>query len=99
MTVAGAVGESDGVGLDGNAALPLQVHRVEHLLGHLALGERAGLLEQAVGQRGLAMVNVCDDREIAYVAGVRHASLSRVIQTIEPAARWSPDFLPEPQSL
>ena len=37
---------------------------VEHLLGHLALGQRAGLLDQAVRERRLAVVDVGDDREI-----------------------------------
>ena len=41
------------MGFDGDAALALQVHRVEHLLHHFALGQRAGHLEQAVRQRGL----------------------------------------------
>ena len=59
-----------GVGLDGDAALALQVHRVEHLRLHLSRGERAGHLEQAVGQRGFAVVNVRDDRKIADVGGV-----------------------------
>ena len=53
------------MGLDGDAALALQVHGVEHLLHHFALGEGAGDLEQPVGQRGLAVVDVRNDREIA----------------------------------
>ena len=50
---------------DGDAALALEVHRVEHLGLHLAGLERAGLLEKAIGQRRLAVVDVRDDREIA----------------------------------
>ena len=65
VAVVGAVVQADGVGLDGDAALALQVHGVEHLLHHFALRERAGDLEQAVGQRRLAVVDVRDDREIA----------------------------------
>ncbi len=48
-------------------ALLLEVHGVEELLGHLALGERPRALEQAVGERGLAVVDVGDDREVADV--------------------------------
>ena len=51
--------------LDGDAALALEVHRVEHLRLHLARLEGAGDLEKAVGQRRLAVVDVRDDREIA----------------------------------
>ena len=52
------------MGLDGDAALALQVHGVEDLLHHFALRERAGDLEQTVGQRGLAVVDVRNDGEI-----------------------------------
>ena len=60
--------------LDGDAALALQIHGVEHLRGHLALREGAGALEQAVGQRGFPVVDVCDDAEIPNVLGI-HGSL------------------------
>src|SRR5208282_1117247 len=51
--------------LNGNAALALQVHRVEDLLLHFAHGERPGQLEQAVGERGFSVVNMRNDRKIA----------------------------------
>src|SRR5216683_4801259 len=51
---------------DGDAALALEVHGVEHLRVHLALGQRAGHFEKTVGERGLAMVDVRDDAEIPY---------------------------------
>ena len=62
--VVGAVVEADGVGFDGDAALAFQVHGVEHLLHHFALGEGAGDFEQAVGQGAFAVVDVRNDREI-----------------------------------
>ena len=65
MAVARAVVETDGVRLDGDAALALQVHVVENLGLHLALGECAGQFQKAVGQRGLAVVYVRDDREVS----------------------------------
>ncbi len=63
--VAGTVLERHALRLDRDAALALQVHRVQDLLLHLALLEAAAQLDQAVGERGLAMVDVRDDREIA----------------------------------
>ena len=51
---------------DGDAALAFQIHRVEHLLGHLARRKRAGEFEQTIGKRGLAVINVGDDAEISY---------------------------------
>ena len=63
--------------LDGDAALALEVHGVEELLAHLALGEGPRALHQAVGERGLAVVDVGDDREVADVLHVaRSISLS-----------------------
>ena len=59
--------EAHSLRLDGDAALALDVHRVEHLLHHFARGHRARRLDQAVGQRGFAMVDVGDDGEIANV--------------------------------
>src|SRR5207247_2134134 len=70
----------NGRGFDGDAALALQVHVVQDLVLELALGDGAGPHEQAVGKRGLSVVNVSDDGEIAYLHGaldaLRHASSS-----------------------
>ena len=70
LAVLRGVHHADGVGFDGDAALALQVHGVEDLVLHFARGERPGELQQAVGQRGFAMVDVGDDREVADVGGV-----------------------------
>jgi hypothetical protein len=40
LAILGVIFEADGVGLDGDAALALDVHRVEHLVLHLAVFER-----------------------------------------------------------
>jgi hypothetical protein len=57
--------ERGGLRLDRDAALALELHRVEHLLGHLALGQPAAHLDEAVGERRLAMVDVRDDGEVS----------------------------------
>ena len=74
LAVLRLVGQPDGLRLDGDAALALQVHVVEDLVGHLAVGERAGGLDQAVGQGGFPVVDMRDDREVADVVerGVGH---------------------------
>ncbi len=64
-------GDAHGLRLDRDAALALEIHRVEHLLAHVALGDRAGELQDAVGERRLAVVDVRDDREVAN-AGLLH---------------------------
>ena len=73
VAVVGRIVQADGVGLDGDAALALEVHRVENLLHHFALRKRAGDFEQAVGQRRFAVVDMRNDREIADEFAV-HAS-------------------------
>jgi hypothetical protein len=50
--------DADGLGLDGDAPLALQVHAVEHLLAHVALGDGVGHLQDAVGQRRLPVVSI-----------------------------------------
>ena len=54
-----------GLRLDRDAALALEIHRVEQLLAHLARRDGAGQLEDAIRERRLAVVDVRDDREVA----------------------------------
>ncbi len=61
----GRVLEAHRPGLDRDAVLALEVHRVEHLARHLPRVDRVGQLEQPVGQRRLAVIDVGDDREVA----------------------------------
>jgi hypothetical protein len=65
LAVLRGVVEAHGLRLDGDAALALDVHVIKDLLGHLARGQAAGELDQPVGQRRLAMVDMGDDRKIA----------------------------------
>src|SRR5438552_1205780 len=65
LAVPGVVAHPHGVQLDGDAALALQVHRVQHLLAHKALIERPRKLDQPVRQRRLAVVDVGYDAEVA----------------------------------
>ena len=72
LSVLGPVVQPDGPGLDGDAPLPLQVHVVQQLAFHLPLADRLALLQQPVRQRGLAVVDVGDDRKVSDVALFRH---------------------------
>ena len=63
-----AVPDRGVLGQDRDALLPLQVTGVHHPLSHLrADPERAGLPEHGVDQRGLAVVDMRDDRHVAQV--------------------------------
>src|SRR5258708_321884 len=67
--------EADAFCLDGDAALALEVHGIEDLFVHFALRERAGHFEQAVGERGFAVIDVRDDAEIPYELRVHFSRL------------------------
>jgi len=64
LAIARGVLQRCGLRLDGDAALFLDVHRVEHLCFHLAIRKPAATLDEAVCQRRLAVVDVGDDGEI-----------------------------------
>src|SRR5690606_22736774 len=67
LAVARGVRQRDRLRLDGNAALALDRIVVEHLGFHLARGQAAAELDDAVGQGRLAVVDVGDDGEVANV--------------------------------
>ena len=66
--------QPDVLGLDRDAPLALQVHGVEVLGPHVTGVDGAGELEDAVGQRGLPVVDVADDGEVADARRVDHGS-------------------------
>lgn len=74
LTVLRLVVQGHAVGLDGDPALALQVHGVQDLGLHFAIGEAAAHLDEAIGQRRLAMVDMGNDGEIADMAQVAHGS-------------------------
>ena len=82
--------QADGLRLDGDAALALDIHGIEHLLDHLALGQAPGELDQPVGQRRLAVVDMGDDREVADVFDGR----GRHGREITPLLRCGKDGVP-----
>ena len=67
LAVLGRKRHRNRMGLDRDSAFAFEVHRIEDLLAHLAFLHRAGLLEQPVRQRRLAVVDVRDDAEIPYM--------------------------------
>ena len=59
--------QGDGVSLNGNAALPLQIHIVKQLILHIPQRHRLGLLQNPVSQGAFAVVDMGHDAEIADV--------------------------------
>ena len=82
LAIGGTVGHAHGLGLDRDALFAFEVHGVEHLLLHVALGERAGALEQAVSQGRLTVVDVGDDDKVPYVRLVHGVSVESLTDTV-----------------
>ncbi len=62
------VADAGGLGQDGDAALALQVVGVHDAVADVLVGaENAALVEHGVDQRGLAVVDVRDDGDVAKV--------------------------------
>jgi hypothetical protein len=58
------------VKLDRDTPLALELVVVQDLLPHLALVKRLRALEQPIGQRRLAMIDMSDDAKIANQVGL-----------------------------
>ena len=69
VAVVGLVIEPDGMRFDGDAALALEIHRIEHLRHHFALRKRARGFQKPVGQGAFAVVDMRNDGEIPYEFG------------------------------
>ena len=63
----GSVFHGNRVGLDRDASLALEVHRIEELLLGLALLDRSRYLQKAVGESRFTVVDVGDDAKVARV--------------------------------
>ena len=59
------VAHLDGVQLDGDAAVALQFHVIQHLIHHGTLVHRVRHFQQTIGKRGLPVVNMGNNAEIA----------------------------------
>ena len=90
LAVVGLIAHRHGAGLDGDAALFFNVHVVQHLVGHRALVNAVGQLQHTVGQGGFAVVDVCDNAEVADVfAGHQVSSKSFQISQILPFSLYT----------
>ena len=61
LAVLGVIVEADGLRLDGDAALALDIHRVEDLLLHVPVGDVAAQLNEPVGQGALAVIDMSNN--------------------------------------
>jgi len=80
------------VRLDGNSALTFQIHGVEDLRFHLAIGQATADLDETISQCRLAMVDVGNDGKITDMAQVAHGNtlekdcrLGQIVENLEQA--------------
>ena len=65
LPIFGGIGQRDRLRLDGDAALALDGIGVQHLRFHLARLQTAAQLDDAIGQGGLAVIDMGNDGEVA----------------------------------
>ena len=70
FAILGVVHHSDSVELDRDSALPLQLVGVQHLVPHVSLVEGPSNLQHSIGKRRLAVIDMRDNTEVAYVVEV-----------------------------
>ena len=73
-------GQPNRLELDRDSPLPLQVHRVEVLGPHVSGVDGPRQLEHPIGQRRLAVVDVGDDRRVAYAVEFHGSGPSGVVE-------------------
>nr|UOZ97308.1 hypothetical protein NCPCFENI_01226 [Cupriavidus sp.] len=72
LAITGSVFQCGRLGLNGNATLAFEVHGVEHLRLHLAVGQAATDLDDAVGQGALSMVDMGNNRKITNILQINN---------------------------
>ena len=78
LAIASRVVQCDALRLDRNAALALKIHRVEHLLSHLSVSQATAMLNKAVSQGRLTMVDMGNDGKVANVTQIGHGGSLKV---------------------
>src|SRR6185369_562817 len=88
-SILGRVHHSNGVSLDGNSALALQLHRIQHLLLalHFTRREGPGGLQETIGKGRLPMVDMGDDGEIANEGAIHCEYREHRMRSADTAAR------------
>ena len=87
IAIFGFVMEANAFRLDGDAALAFQVHGIENLRRHFALGEAARHFNQTIGKGGLAVIDMRDDAEISLELWVHVPVLPAGAEGRKPPAR------------
>ena len=57
--------EGDALGFDSDASLPLQIHGITYLFGHLPFAQATAKLYEAISNGRFAVIDVRDDGKVA----------------------------------
>ena len=71
-TVAAGVVQGHALGLDRDATFALDIHRIEYLLCHFPIGQATADLDETVGQRRLAMIDMGNDGKVSNAGTIAH---------------------------
>ena len=80
LAVLGRVFNPHSIGLDGDPAFALDIHRVKQLLFHIPLGHSAGQLDQPIRQGGFAVVDMRHDGEVTNARKLGHVGPRLCVQ-------------------
>ena len=58
------------LGLDSDTSFLLNIHRIEHLVLHFAVGQAATQLDKAIGQGRFPVIDMGNNREISDMRGI-----------------------------
>jgi hypothetical protein len=61
------IGKGNGLTLDGDPPLALDVHIIQDLILEVSLINQTRILNEAVCKGRFSMINVCDDAKVTYV--------------------------------
>ncbi len=67
LAIIGTVEQAHTLRLDGNTPLPLDIHGIEHLTGHLSFRKGPTETNELIGEGRLTMIYVCNNGKIAYI--------------------------------
>ena len=79
ITIIRGVVKGHALRLDRNTALALDVHGVEHLFGHFAIAQATANLDEAISQRGFAVVYVRNNGKVTDQIQAAHRGRSCLI--------------------
>ena len=88
FSIMGVVGQGYSIAFDRDAALPFNIHIVENLVLKVSLIADARKLNQAIRQRGFAVIHMRDNAKVPNVRGHRSAeSITDFKAATRPMAR------------